>query len=70
MGPTVCKGLKGKFGAGKVACQGVGGPYKAGLETNVLPEGTNAAAYQEAMKLLAKASTKCPQSKIVAGGYR
>lgn len=70
MGPTVCKGLKSKFGAQKVACQGVGGAYKAGLETNMLPEGTSAAAYQEAMHLLAKTHTKCPQSKIVTGGYR
>jgi cutinase len=70
MGPTVCSGLKSKIGAANVACQGVGGAYKAGLADNVLPAGTTAGAISEATKLFQEAATKCPQATIVAGGYR
>jgi len=68
MGPAVCSGLKSKLG-GNVACQGVGGPYSAGLADNVAPKGTTEAAIGEAQKMLRLAMEKCPQTIIVAGGY-
>jgi cutinase len=70
MGPTVCSGLKSKFGAGNVACQGVGGAYSAGLAENAMPQGTSPGAITEAVKMFTDTSSKCGQSIIVAGGYR
>jgi len=69
MGPAVCSGLKGKLGAGSVGCQGVGGPYTAGLVENVSAKGTTDAAIGEAQKMFKMAAEKCPQATIVAGGY-
>src|ERR1700753_3152553 len=69
MGPTVCNGLKTAYPA-KVACQGVGQPYSAGLGDNVLPKGTSNAAITEATKMFTTANTKCPSTIIVFGGYR
>jgi cutinase len=70
MGPIVCKGLKSKFGATNVACQGVGGAYRAGLAENVSPKGTTDAAIRVAKDHLQNAARKCPASQIVSGGYR
>jgi len=69
MGPTVCRGLKSKLGANNVACQGVGGAYKAGLAENVYPKGTTDAAIRVAKDHFTSAVRKCPQAKIVSGGY-
>jgi len=68
MGPATCSGLKQKF-PGQVACQGVGGPYTAGLADNVMPAGTTAAAIGEATKMFTTANSKCPQTIMVGGGY-
>jgi cutinase len=70
MGPVVCKGLKSKLGASNVACQGVGGAYRAGLAENVSPKGTTDAAIKVAKDHFQSAVRKCPQSQIVSGGYR
>ena len=54
-----------------VACQGVSGPaYSAGLMDNVTPAGTTASAIAEATKHIKNAAEKCPQTTIVAGGFR
>jgi len=68
MGPIICSGLKSRFGAGNVACQGVGGAYTAGLTDNVLPEGTTSAAINEAVSLYRRA-LQCQGARIVGGGF-
>ncbi|TID20579.1 hypothetical protein E2P81_ATG05214 [Venturia nashicola] len=68
MGPQICKGLKTAY-PDRVACQGVGGPYSAGIMDNVQPKGTTAAAIGEGTKMFKMADSKCPSSKIVFGGY-
>lgn len=68
MGPIVCAGLKKDY-PDKVACQGVGKPYTAGLGDNVGTTGTTQAAISEATKMFTTADTKCPDSIIVFGGY-
>ncbi|KAF4550729.1 Cutinase-like protein 8 [Elsinoe fawcettii] len=69
VGPPTCDGLKSRLGANNVACQGVGGPYTAALGDNALPSGTTQAAINEAARLFTLATTKCPNTKIVGGGY-
>jgi cutinase len=68
MGPQLCWGLKNAFPE-SVACQGVGGAYDAGLIDNLLPAGTTREAIAEGKKMFELAIEKCPNTKIVAGGY-
>jgi cutinase len=70
VGPSICRGLKTMF-SNDVACQGVSSPaYTAGLMDNVSIKGTSSSAIAEATKHYNTASTKCPNTLIVTGGYR
>jgi len=69
VGPSICRGLKTMF-SNDVACQGVSSPaYTAGLMDNVSIKGTSSSAIAEATKHYNTASTKCPNTLIVTGGY-
>ncbi|KAJ5763031.1 hypothetical protein N7533_001712, partial [Penicillium manginii] len=68
VGPEVCTDLKTKLG-GAVGCQGIGGAYTAGLAENFLPDNTAPQDVQAAVDVFNKCNTKCPNAKIVAGGY-
>jgi len=70
LGPRIADVLEATYGGSNVWVQGVGGAYKASLLDNLLPEGTTTAAIEEMKSLLRLANSKCPSSKIVAGGYR
>ena len=69
IGPQVCTALKTLLGSAKVACQGVGSPYAATLADNFLPKNTSPTAIGAANTLFNLAHTKCPNTKVVAGGY-
>ena len=58
------------MGADNIWIQGVGGQYAANLEGNLAPDGSPAEAIGEMLGLLELADSKCPDAKIVAGGYR
>ncbi|KAH8901442.1 putative cutinase [Thozetella sp. PMI_491] len=69
VGPQTCAALQAQLGASKVACQGVGDGYLATLADNFLPQNTSPEAIQAATNLFQLAHTKCPNTKVVAGGY-
>ncbi|MBE3041769.1 cutinase family protein [Candidatus Bathyarchaeota archaeon] len=50
--------------------QGVGGPYTGSTAANFLPLGTNQESIDEAKRLFTMAHDKCPDSVVLAGGYR
>lgn len=69
LGVPLGNALESIYGAANVWVQGVGLPYGATLGDNALPRGSSAVAIREGVRLLNLANSKCPNSKIVTGGY-
>jgi cutinase len=69
LGAPLGSALESKYGANNVWVQGVGGPYDATIGGNLLPRGSTPASIAEMVRLLNLANSKCPNSKVVAGGY-
>ncbi|KAK5939613.1 hypothetical protein PMZ80_007992 [Knufia obscura] len=67
IGPDVGNGLKRVFGSTNVAVEGI--DYPALLSTNNLPGGADLGGIREMEDLLDSAASRCPNSKIVVGGY-
>ena len=69
LGIPLGNALKARYGSSNVWVQGVGGPYGATLAGNFEPRGAPAASIAEGVRLLNLARSKCPNSKVVSGGY-
>ncbi|PNS17193.1 hypothetical protein CAC42_7247 [Sphaceloma murrayae] len=67
IGPQVSNGLKARYGNNNVATQGVN--YAALLTTNFIPNGGDPQGISDMKNQLTTAASKCPNTKIVAGGY-
>jgi cutinase len=66
-GPQTANGLKDVFGSARVAVQGI--EYDAALSTNFLPGGADPEGIDEMKQLIAQATSQCPDSALVVGGY-
>lgn len=69
LGSPLGDALERKYGANQVWVQGVGGPYVATVPGNLMSRGSTPEGIAEMVRLLNMANTKCPNSKVVAGGY-
>ncbi|KAH7014206.1 Cutinase, A lipolytic enzyme with A preformed Oxyanion hole [Microdochium trichocladiopsis] len=70
LGPLLATRLEAQFqDQGGVWIQGVGSPYAATLLDNALPRGTSDAAIREMTRMFKLADSKCPNAKIISGGY-
>lgn len=68
IGPPTADALKDAFGSSRVAAEGV--DYGALLSTNFNPGGADYAGIAKMKGLFQDAASKCPNSALVAGGYR
>ncbi|OJK01362.1 hypothetical protein ASPACDRAFT_77135 [Aspergillus aculeatus ATCC 16872] len=69
IGPLLCATLKERISPNQVACQGVDGMYTASFPQNWLSPNTDAKSIASAATMLELATTKCPNTQVVAGGY-
>ncbi|KAK3397694.1 cutinase-domain-containing protein [Sordaria brevicollis] len=67
VGPPTSNGIKAAQGVTNVVTEGI--DYPALLSTNFLPGGADLGGIREMKRLLNKAATDCPNSKIVVAGY-
>jgi len=68
VGSQLCGAMKDATNNG-VACQGIGGNYKATLAANTQPLGTDQQSIDEAVRVITSAMTACPNAKVVMAGY-
>jgi cutinase len=68
VGGPLCKAMK-DMSNDQVACQGIGGAYKATLAANTQPKGTDAQSIAEAKSVIETAMTNCPKARVVMAGY-
>ena len=68
VGPALANALGDTYNGMWV--QGVGEAYTATFPPNLLPAGTTQDAIDEAKNLFTRAHDKCPDSVVLAGGYR
>ncbi|KAK4221487.1 cutinase 1 [Podospora fimiseda] len=66
-GPPTANELKDRFGANRVAVEGI--DYPALVSTNLLPGGADLGGIREMKQLIAQVTNQCPNSKLVVGGY-
>jgi cutinase len=66
-GPPTANGLKEVFGADAVAVEGI--DYGALISTNFARGGADPAGISEMQRLIQQATTQCPDSKLIVGGY-
>lgn len=74
LGPKICDGLKKTLGYQTVACQGVGGPYKAYANDSKTTLATSTPAVLEAQRLIKMAYNACDgpgkqNTSLLLGGY-
>jgi cutinase len=69
LGAPLGDALERKYGANQVWVQGVGGPYVATVPGNLMSRGSTREGIAEMVRLLNLANSKCPEAKVVAGGY-
>ena len=70
VGPPVCSDLQSLLGESNVSCQGVGSPYDGSITDNALPQNTSPQSIGAATTMFNLAYTQCPETLVVAGGYR
>jgi cutinase len=68
VGPALQGGLEGQIP--DLWVQGVGGPYGATLAGNAARRGSPEDSIAEGVRLMQLANEKCPNSAVVAAGYR
>ncbi|KAJ0122021.1 cutinase-2 [Diaporthe amygdali] len=71
VGPQTCAAIKQNLGADQVACQGIGTEdgYAAALPPNFQAKNTDDQSINAALKIVNLATTQCPDTTIVMGGY-
>ncbi|KAL1877984.1 hypothetical protein Daus18300_002338 [Diaporthe australafricana] len=71
VGPQTCAAIKDNLGADQVACQGIGTEdgYAAALPPNFQAKNTDDQSIQAALDIMNLATTQCPDTTVVMGGY-